>query len=153
MKRLLAIEVEGVRIAVHLDTVERVVRMVAVTPLPSVPPIIRGLINDRGRLLPVVDPRVRFGLTAREPRLDDRLVIVRTPERCLALVASEVHGVLEVEDAEAVPVTSILPSGGSVEAVVRLPDGLLLIQDMGRFLSLEEEMALRSVAGSTGEPR
>ena len=153
MKRLVAFEVEGMRIAVPLETVERVVRMVAVTPLPSVPEMIRGLINDRGRLLPVVDPRVRFGLAAQEPRLDDRLVIVRTPERALAVVASEVHGVIEVEDAEAVPVTSILPSGGSVEAVVRLPDGLLLIQDMGRFLSLEEEMALRGAERSTGEPQ
>jgi purine-binding chemotaxis protein CheW len=147
VRRLVAIEVEGVRMAVPLEAVERVVRMVAVTPLPSVPPIIRGLINDRGRLLPVVDPRVRFGFAAREPRLDDRLVIVRTPERTLALIASEVQGVIEAEDAEAVPVSSILPSGGSVEAVVRLPDGLLLIQDMGRFLSLEEDMAVRGATG------
>lgn len=150
MRRLLAIDLHGVRFAVPLESVERVVRMVAVTRLPSCPPVIRGLIDDHGRLLAVVDLGVRFGLAAQELRPDDRLVIIRTPERSLALVASDVQGILEVEDAEAVPITTILPSGGSVEAIVRLPDGLLLVQDMGLFLSLEEETALRVVERSTG---
>ena len=48
--------------ALPLEMVERVTRMVAVTPLPGAPAVVRGVIDVAGDFVPVVDPRVRFGL-------------------------------------------------------------------------------------------
>lgn len=133
--------------ALHLAAVERVVRAVQVTPLPKVPEIVLGFIDVQGRVIPVLDIRKRFRLPEREVQLNDHLIIARTSTRAVALLVDSVVGTLQREVSEVIEGTSILPGLEYVEGVVKLEGGLILIHDLDKFLSLEEEKALHEAMG------
>jgi len=129
------------RYALPLSVVERIVRVVEVTPLPKAPEIVLGIVNVEGQVLPVVNVRKRFRLTERETDLGDQLIIAHTAKRTVALIVDGV-GVAECRDQEVFPVEQILPAMEYVDGVAKLKDGLVLIHDLDKFLSLEEEEAL-----------
>lgn len=140
--RLVVFSVDDCRYALPLEAVERVVRVVEITALPKAPEIILGVVNVQGRVIAVANVRKRFGLNEREPALSDQLVIARTPLRAVALIVDEVTGVLEYSQGEAVPAQSVVPGIDYVVGVVKLSDGMVLIHDLERFLSLDEERDL-----------
>jgi len=135
--------------ALYLSTVERIVRVAEITPLPKAPGVVLGVINIGGRIVPVVDIRKRFGLPAREINLSDQLVIANTLHRSVALLVDSVIGVIEHSAATMVSAEQILPGMEYVEGVVKLEDGIILIHDLGTFLSLEEEKALEDAVKKT----
>ena len=147
--RVVVFHLDDRRYGLPLSAVERVVRMVDVTPLPQAPDIVLGVINVQGQVIPVVSARRRFRLPERNLALSDQLVIARTARRTVALAADAVSGVLEYSPAEAVGVRDIVPGIGYIEGVVKLPDGLVLIHHLDRFLSLDEEQALDGAIGGT----
>lgn len=131
------------RYGLPLSAVDRIVRIVDITPLPKAPDIVLGAVNVRGRVVPVVNVRRRFGLPEREIALSDRLIVAHTARRPVALVVDAVAGgVLEYSAQDASEAREVLPGLDHLEGVVKLEDGLLLIHDLGRFLSLEEEADL-----------
>lgn len=127
---------DALRIALSMSGVERVIHAVYVTPLPGAPAIVSGVVNVQGRVIPVVNMRRRFRLPARKMALTDRLVIAHTAQRAVALAADSVSGVLEHTGPDRVDAETILSSLEYVDGVVKLGDGLILIHDLNRFLSL-----------------
>jgi purine-binding chemotaxis protein CheW len=140
--------VDNQRCAVPLSVVERVVRMVEITPVPHIPAITLGVINAQGRIIPVVNIRKRFCLPARAPHLSDQLLIARTSKRAVALVVDAVNEVMTLSSQEVVLGETILAHLDSVTGVVKRHDGLILIHDLDRFLSLEEEQVLHDAIDS-----
>jgi purine-binding chemotaxis protein CheW len=150
-ERLLPFTLEEQRYALPLSSVENVVRAVFITPLPKAPDIVLGIINVRGRIISVVDVRKRFGLPRRDLRLSDQFIIARTPKRTVAIAADRVEGLVEVDERSVVGSGQVLPHADYVEGVVKLADGLLLIHDLARFLSLDEEQALSEALKKKGQ--
>ena len=140
--QLVAFRLDDRRYGLPLASVDRVVRIVDITPLPNAPEVVLGLINVQGRVIAVVDVRKRFRLPQRVSTLSDSLIIARTPARAVALVADSVAGVVECSEGETVPAQAIVPGMEYVEGVVKLSDGMLLIHDLARLLSLDEERRL-----------
>jgi purine-binding chemotaxis protein CheW len=134
--------VEGHRYALPLASVDKIIHTVEITPLPKAPKIILGIINFRGRIIPVVNLRKRFGLPERDIELSDQLIIAETPKRPVALLAVQANGVVKIDKCDVVKAEKILPGAEFFEGVVKLTDGLLLIHDLATFLSLDEEKSL-----------
>jgi purine-binding chemotaxis protein CheW len=130
------------RYALPLYAAERVVRMVAITPLPNAPDIILGVVNFQGRVIPVINVRRRFRLPERKIALTDQLVVAHTARRAVALTADSVLDVIAGSEQNFVATANILPKLEYVEGVVKLTDGLIFIHDLEKFLSLEEESSL-----------
>jgi purine-binding chemotaxis protein CheW len=130
------------RYALHLFAVDRIAPIVEVTPLPKAPEIVIGVINMQGQIIPVFNVRRRFRLPEREVALSDRMIIAQTSRRSVALIVDAVSGVMERQTDELVPPEKILPRLEYVDGVLRLEDGMILIHDLERFLSLEEEQSL-----------
>lgn len=127
------------RYALPLPEVDRVVRMVAITPLPEAPGIILGVVNIRGRVIPVINMRRRFHLAEREIALADQLVVAHTVRRPVALVADAVLDIIAYPAQNLIAAAQIVPGMEYVEGVIKLENGLILIHDLDKFLSLEEE--------------
>lgn len=142
MRDLVLFSLDGPGYALPLSTVERVVRIVEITPLPKAPEIVLGVINMQGKVIPVINLRRRFRLPEREIHLEDRLIITRTPKRLVALAADSVAGVHRLEERELVAAGAELPYAGLIGGVVKLEQGLSLICDLEQFLSLDEESSL-----------
>ena len=150
---LLAFALERQRYALPLSSVKRVIRAVEITALPKAPDIVLGVINVRGRVIPVVDVRKRFGLPKREMGLNDQLIIAETPKRPVALFADRVDGVFKIDKRDVIKAERILPGTSYVERVVKLADDLLLIHDLSRFLALDEEKALSEALKENKDPQ
>ena len=142
MRDIVIFSLDEPRYALPLSLVERVVRIVEITPLPKATDIVMGVINMHGQIIPVINVRRRFLLPEREIRLEDQLIIARTPRRLVALVADSVSGVHNLEERELVIAKQELPYAGYIEGVVKVEQGLFLICDLDQFLSLEEEKSL-----------
>jgi len=141
-EQLLVFTLDEQRYALHLSAVERVVRVIEITPLPKAPEIVLGVINMHGRIIPVVDTRKRFRLRECEIGLSDQLIIANTDTRPVALIVDSVTGVTEQSKDRIVQAEKIVPGTEYVEGVLKLDDGMVLIHDLDGFLSLKEEKAL-----------
>jgi len=142
LNQLVVLTLDEQRYALHLSAVERIIRVVEVTPLPKAPEIVLGVVNVQGQITPVINIRKRFCLPEREMNLSDQLIIAHTSRRTVALVADAVSGVIERSEQEVIAAEKVLPGIEYVEGVVKLEDGMILIHDLNKFLSLEEEQAL-----------
>lgn len=134
---------EEQRYALDLFSVRRVVQAVDITRLPKAPDIVLGVINVAGKILPVVNIRRRFALREREIRLSDQIIIANAARRPVALLVDSVAGLMERPKKEIFHPTQILPSMEYVAGVIKLEDGLVLIHDLDKFLSLDEENQLK----------
>lgn len=130
------------RFALPLAAVRRIVRAVEVTPLPGAPGIVLGAIDLAGRVVPVLDIRKRFGLPEREVDPSDHFLIATTPRRDVALVIDAAHSVVECERSAVIDSHRIAPGLEQFSGVVQLEDGLVLIHDLEKFLSLDEVRAV-----------
>ncbi|MBN2289733.1 MAG: chemotaxis protein CheW [Candidatus Glassbacteria bacterium] len=140
--RLVVFHLDDQRYALYLHAVQRIIRTVEITPLPEVSGIISGLINIRGRIVPVFNVRKRFNLSVRDTNLNDRIIIAQTKKWAVALVADRVQGVIEPTEGQQIPSEMITPGMELFDGVIKLEDGIILIHDLERFLSLEEEKIL-----------
>ncbi len=140
--RFIVFLLAGQRYALPLAAVDQVVRAVEYTVLPKAPDIVLGIINARGCVIPLVNIRRRFRLPEREVALTDQMVIAHTARRPVALLVDDVAGLFENPGQETVSAKDILPDTEYVNGVVKLKDGLVLIHDLDRFLSLEEADSL-----------
>ena len=137
--QLFVFSVDHQRCGVALPQVDRVLRMVALAPLPQAPGIILGVFDLHGEILPVASVRRRLGLPERPVSINDRLLIVRTRRRRLALAVDSIGALETVAPQDMIPTDSVVPGLHHVRGITRLPDGLVVVHDMDAFLSLEEE--------------
>ena len=109
------------------------------TPVPGAAPWIAGLVHVRGRVVPVVDLRVRFGLPAIEPTLDSRIVVVQREARTVGLLVDSARDVIHLGPDQLRPAPAGVRGGTSafVKAVAAAGDRLLLSIDLDPIL--EEE--------------
>jgi purine-binding chemotaxis protein CheW len=138
----LVFAVEKQRFALWLEVVQRVVRAVEVTPLPRAPEVVLGVINFEGQIIPVMSTRVRLGLPGRDVQLDDHFIIARTGTRTVTLVVDEVCDVVTVPETALTGAEKIVPGMEFIEGVMKLEGDLVLVEDLEKFLSLEQEKLL-----------
>ena len=146
---LVAVVVGGQSWALPLAAVERVVGMVAVSPLPESPAGIRGAINVGGEIVPVLDLDLRIGRPSPYRGPGARLVLAGTNTRRVALPVDDVLGVIAVERGRIGPPVERSPA--PMAGVASLEDGVLAIYDLDAFLTADDELALD--AALTGAPR
>jgi len=132
--RWVGFALDGSRFALPLASVSRIVRAAGITPLPDAPDGVAGVLDVAGTIMAVYDLRKHLRLPRRPMRLDDQIIIARTPRRELALVIDHVLGLIEAMPAEIAHVPGVLSTS----------DGLVVIQDLETFLSPEDEATLES---------
>jgi purine-binding chemotaxis protein CheW len=137
------------RHALSLAAADRVLPMVAVTPLPGAPEVILGMISLHGEPLPVVDLRRRLGMASSAYGAGAHLLIATTPRRRLSIAVDEVLGVELIDSASVAKADAVGPLRGPVKGIASLPDGLVLIHDLEALLSIDDE---RTLEGALATP-
>jgi purine-binding chemotaxis protein CheW len=147
LNKLVVFTLDEQRYALHLGSVERVVRTVEVTALPKAPQIILGVINIHGKIIPVINIRKRFCLPERELEINDRLILAHTRKREVVLVVDTVTDVIESPEVKTTATEKIAPNIDYIEGITKIDDGIILIHDLEKFLSLDEEQTLDYALG------
>jgi len=143
--QLVIFKLDDQEYALDITNVVQVVRMVAITPMPEASEVVEGVINLRGKVIPVVDVRRRFGLPLKPYDLNTRLLISRWDGRMMALIVDVVSEVLTMPTSNIEPPSEIAPQLERLSAVGKLGDRLLLILDLGGILTFEEKSRLEAV--------
>lgn len=128
--------------ALPLPTVIKVIHAIEIRHLPEAPEIISGIINVKGKIIPVADIRKRFGLTAREIDPDDRLIIADTGKRQVAIPVDTVTGIKDLPPGQHELAVKTFPYAKHLRGVAKTNGEIILIYDLEQFLSLEEEKKL-----------
>jgi purine-binding chemotaxis protein CheW len=110
------------------------------TPVPGAAPYVAGIIHVRGRVVPVVDLRLRFGLPAVAASLDSRVVVVEIEERTVGLLADSAREVVKLEPEQLQPPPSMMSAEGVeayVKSVARVQKRLLMLLDCAKVIGEE----------------
>ncbi|MEP6494835.1 MAG: chemotaxis protein CheW [bacterium] len=150
--RLLCFTVDDHRYGIASDVVVEIVRAVAVTPLPGSTSVIAGVIDVRGTIVPVFDLRARFTGTTRAVDPADHFILARTPSRTAALHVDRVQDLVDVEEESASGIQAQVPTAQYLAGAVTLPDGMVFIHDVARFLSSAEADVLESALAAQATP-
>jgi len=141
-QQVLLFTLDEPRFALELSAVERVVQAVEVIPLPQAPPLVIGVINVQGQIIPVIDIRPCFSLVSHAVHRNDQLILARTAHRRIALVADGVSGVRELAAANWVVADQLLPGTGFIRGVAKIDDILVLICDLDQILPFDSDPLL-----------
>jgi purine-binding chemotaxis protein CheW len=136
---------------VDVRQVQEIRRMSEITSVPRAPEFVRGVINLRGRILPVLDLKRKLGLGEVEAGRATRIVVVRVGERLLGLLVDGASQVLKVAVSRIEPPPEeVLEKGGDyIRGVAKLDDRLIILVDLGRLLAHELRAAGAPDAGAT----
>jgi purine-binding chemotaxis protein CheW len=106
------------------------------TRVPGTPPYVAGLVQIRGRVVPVIDLRARFELPAVEPSLDTRVVIVQQGERVVGLIVDSAREVVAIESEAWKPPPEVIATqaAGFVKAVAQVKGRLVMLIDCDRVI-------------------
>ncbi|PKP53280.1 MAG: chemotaxis protein CheW [Bacteroidetes bacterium HGW-Bacteroidetes-1] len=139
------------RFAVALDTVESVVRSVAVTSIPGANELIHGIFDFHGIVIPAINLRYRLGMPTKEISLNDRFIIIQTSKRKLALVVDEIEEVQKPVDNDIseieIPITENQLNKSQHPGIImtrlfRDIQGIILIYDVEKLLDSDVEIQL-----------
>lgn len=125
-----------------LQAVDKVIHVVEIRHLPKTPEIITGIINIKGKIIPVVDIRKRLELATHEIDPDDRLIITDTGKRTVAILVDTVTGIRDLKPGQQAKTKEAMPYAKFIKGVAKTDEGLILIYDLEQFLSLDEEKEL-----------
>jgi purine-binding chemotaxis protein CheW len=140
----------GEEYGVEVRQVQEIRRVTEITSVPRAPEFIRGVINLRGRILPVLDLRRRLALGEVAMDRAARIVVVRIKERLLGLLVDGASQVLKVKVSQIEPPPDeVLQQGGDyIRGVAKLDDRLIILVDLERLLAHELAAASGAVPGA-----
>lgn len=139
--------VAGEEFAVDILSVQEIIRMVEITKVPKAPAFVEGVINLRGRIIPVLDLRRRMGIPESERTVQSRIVVVMVRGRVVGLVVDSVSEVLRIPKNAMEPAPSLGATVGAefIQGVGRLEDRLLTLLDLKRLLLPGDATVLEAV--------
>ena len=138
LDKLICFSIDGHRFALPLLSVDRILQAVAVRNIPNAPPLLKGVMDYHGILVPLIDLRYRLKLPVRTIRASDYFLIVDTSKRKLALHIDEAGEALVPSEKDWTQ-TAALDPGMDATGILRTDEGIILIYDLETFLSSQEE--------------
>jgi purine-binding chemotaxis protein CheW len=136
----------GEEYGVDVRLVQEIIRLAEITQVPRAPQFVKGVINLRGRIIPVIDLKRKLGLGAVEATREARIVVVRVRERLMGLLVDGASQVLKVPVSliEAAPDEVVEIDASYIRGVAKLETRLIILVDLPKVLSAE----LRDGAGA-----
>jgi purine-binding chemotaxis protein CheW len=109
------------------------------TRVPGAAAHVAGLVQIRGRVVPIVDTRARFGLPRAEPTLDSRVVVVRDGEREVGLLVDRAREVLQIDPGQFQPPPPVVAASarGFVRSVAQAERRLVMLVDLAKVIGHE----------------
>ncbi len=134
---------------VDILMVQEIIRMAPITSVPNAPGFIEGVINLRGRIIPIIDLRRRLGLSGGKMAGAEstRILIVNVDERVTGFIVDSVTKVMKIEVSDIEPPPDIVVAGLKskyIRGVCEIDGRLLILLDFSRILQVREAEELES---------
>ena len=131
--------------------VQEIILMGEITVIPEVPDFIRGLINLRGKVIPIVDLRKRFQLDAGDVTEHTRIVVVDTKEATFGIIVDAVNKVLRIDAKQMEPPpTGLLGAEQAyIMGLVKMEEKIMILLNLERILSHDDQAAVVGAVATT----
>jgi len=128
--------------------VKEINKMMKITKVPNSPSFVKGVVNLRGNITPIIDLRSRLGLPEKENDNKTAIIVIELNEQSVGLIVDEVNEVLRIPASVTEPPPDIVSGVNSeyITAVAKLEDRLLTLLNLDKLLSLSEQKQLKKVA-------
>lgn len=132
---------------VNILQVQEIIRTMEITNVPMAPDFVEGVINLRGKVIPIVDMRRRFGLESKEHDKYTRIIVIEIEMIIVGFVVDAVSEVLRIPANSVQPPPPVVAGMDAeyIDGVGKLDDRLLILLDLDSLLDNEEKEALSNV--------
>ena len=135
-----------------IAAVHEIIRMQPITKVPKAPKYVEGVINLRGKVIPVIDLGKRFGFEKAEKAKNNRIVVVNIQDTTLGVIVDAVTEVLRIATDSIEPVSDIVTTGHSeyLLGIAKLSDKMVILLALEKLLSGENAL-VNIAAKANGE--
>lgn len=129
---------------IDIMDIEEILRMMDITKVPKAPSFVEGIINIRGKVIPIVDLRKKMALPANEYTNATRIIVVNLKGKQVGFIVDQVDEVLRVDSSlvDRAPAASTSVDNSYIKGVARLQTGMVIILDVHHVFGSSEANAL-----------
>ena len=142
--QLVSFKVGEAEFGVDILRVKEINKMLELTIVPNTPEFVVGVVNLRGRIIPILNLRTRLGLPVKEYDLETRIIVVEMEDKTIGFIVDEVKEVLRIPKNITEPPPDIVSGVDSdyITAIGKMEDRLLILLDLTKVLTSEEMNSL-----------
>ena len=142
-KQMVLFELGTETYGLDISTVHEIIRMQPITKVPKAPFYVEGVINLRGKVIPVIDIGKRFGFEKTEEVKNNRIVVINIQDTILGIIVDAVTEVIRVPKDSIDPVSDIVTAGESdyLQGIAKINDKMIILLDLDKLLSKDKELA------------
>ncbi|MGA1862700.1 chemotaxis protein CheW [Deferribacter thermophilus] len=140
LKQFVVFKLQQEKYAIDIMKVDEIIRMMEITKIPKADYYIEGIINLRGKVIPVIDLKKKFGLDLKEYDKFTRIMVVDIRGKKIGFIVDEVEEVMRIDD-DSIDTTTSFSSNiddNFVIGVAKTEKGLIVIIDIEKVMSEEE---------------
>lgn len=132
---------------IAIDRIKEIIAMMKVTYVPKTPAYMRGVINLRGSIIPVVDTRLRFGMEPQEPDMHTTIIIVEVSKVNIGFIVDRVEEVASIDSAN----MGAAPKFGSnvdtdfICSMAQIEENVVMILDVLKLFEADELVSLEEI--------
>ncbi len=145
--QLVSFKIGNEEFGIDILKVQEINRMLIITKVPNSLSFVDGVINLRGRIIPVINTRVKLKMPKIEHNHNTRIIVVELKGKTIGFIVDEVSEVLRIPSNITEPPPAIIANVNSdyITAVAKLEDRLLILLDLEKILSSEETAILEEI--------
>lgn len=138
--QLVSFKLGSEEFGVDILDVQEINRMNEITKVPQAPEYVEGVVNLRGKVIPIVDLRKRLDMDVRDYDKDTRIVVVNIEKNTIGMIVDSVSEVLRIPKSAVEPAPSIISGLDTdyVKGVAKLDDRLLLFLNLNKIMTVND---------------
>lgn len=143
--QLVSFNIGNEEFGIDILKVQEIIRLMTITIVPNSPEFVEGVVNLRGRVIPVIDLRIKLGMAKIEHNNDTRIIVVELNSATIGFIVDAVSEVLRIPKNITEPPPPIVAGIDSdfITAVGKLEDRLLILLDLEKILSASDKIELK----------
>ena len=145
---LVSFKIGNEEFGVDISNVKEIIKMLQITKVPNSPDFVEGVINLRGRVIPVIDLRSKLQIEKKKEDKDTRIIVVELNDNTVGFIVDAVKEVLRIPASitEAPPEMVTGYNSDFIQSVGKLEDRLLILIDLSKVLTTKEHEELSTAA-------
>ena len=142
-KQMVLFELGTETYGLDIASVHEIIRMQPITKVPKAPLYVEGVINLRGRVIPVIDIGKRFGFEKTEEVKNNRIVVINIKDTTLGIIVDAVTEVIRIPTESIDPVSDIVTAGQAdyLQGIAKLPEKMIILLALDKLLMKDDELA------------
>lgn len=147
-KKIVGFRLKDEEFAFDIMRVIEIIKIKEITEVPTAPDFIEGVINLRGKIIPIIDLRKRFGLESAESVSEQRIIIVEFDKgQYTGVVVDQVSKVINILPEQVLPAPASVKEEGAVyiEAIIKIEERVIVLLDIEKIFSADEQFNLKEI--------